>query len=90
MHDGQDAVQATLCAPIARLLMDQFRYEIRLLVRYPRAIATGALIPIVMLTLDDDARDAQTTVAGMTVLALTSTSYTTHAIGLVTTRRPGC
>jgi hypothetical protein len=74
----------------AALLLAQVRYELRLLLRNPRALAAGVLVPVVLLVLRrSDGSDLDAAVAGLTVLGVTLTAYTTHAIGLVTSRNVG-
>lgn len=73
------------------LFAAQLRYELRLLLRSPRALGAGLLVPVMLIALrrGDHDVDARTEVAGLTVLGVTLTAYTTHAIGLVTARTSG-
>ena len=67
------------------LLAGQLAYQARLLVRSPRALAGGALLPVLLLVVHGDAAN----VAGLAVLGALSTAYITHAGGLVSARQAG-
>jgi ABC-2 type transport system permease protein len=73
------------------LLARQLHYQARLLLRTPRAVVGGVLLPVLLLALRDDGGPAQRarTVAGLAVLGLLSTAYITHASGLVAARQAG-
>lgn len=75
---------------LAGLLTRQLAYQIRLLVRTPRAVVGGLLLPVLLLALRgaDSAGDLRT-VTGLAVLGLLSTAYVTHASGLVAAREAG-
>lgn len=69
----------------ARELRGQLAYHARLLVRSPRAVAGGVLLPVVLLVVRGEGRD----VAGLAVLGVLSTAFITHAGSLVTARQAG-
>ncbi len=73
------------------LLARQLGYQVRLLLRTPRAVVGGVLLPVLLLALRDDSAHAQQTrlVAGLAVFGLLSTAYSTHAGGLVAARESG-
>jgi ABC-2 type transport system permease protein len=56
-----------------------------LLVRSPRAVAGGVLLPVVLLVVRGNGRE----VAGLAVLGVLSTAFITHAGSLVTARQAG-
>ena len=67
------------------LVSNQLAYQARLLARSPRALAGGAVLPILLLVIRGDGAG----VAGLAVLGLLSTAYITHAGGLVSARQAG-
>jgi ABC-2 type transport system permease protein len=81
--------EALPALPVA--LVSQLRYQARLMLRTPRAVVGGVLLPVLLLSLRDDGGPAQRTrtVAGLAVLGLLSTAYITHAAGLVAARQAG-
>jgi ABC-2 type transport system permease protein len=72
------------------LLARQLGYQARLLLRTPRAVVGGVLLPVLLMTLRDRGGGQQTqSVAGLAVLGLLSTAYITHTSGLVAARQSG-
>jgi ABC-2 type transport system permease protein len=76
---------------VAGLLARQLGYQARLLLRTPRAVAGGMLLPVLLLALRGGGPRAERTdlVAGLAVMGLLSTAYITHAGGLVAARESG-
>lgn len=76
---------------LGRLFIGQVHYQLLLLVRTPRAIVAGVLLPLVLLVVrgNRDSRAMVDLVAGLVSLAVISTAYLTHAAGLVTAREDG-
>lgn len=74
-------------------LIGQVRYQMLLLVRTPRALLAGLLLPLMLLVLrgDRNARAGLETelIAGLAVLGVISVAYLTHATGLVAAREDG-
>lgn len=78
---------------VTSLLAAQVGYQLRLLLRTPRAAVAGVALPVLLMVLNNrgghqDARLPQL-VAGMAVLGLTNVSFVTHAAGLVAARESG-
>jgi ABC-2 type transport system permease protein len=75
------------------LLAAQIGYQLRLLLRTPRAVFAGVLLPVLLLVLRDGGSggDAQlpALVAGLMGLGVITTAYVTHAAGLVAAREAG-
>jgi ABC-2 type transport system permease protein len=73
------------------LLARQLHHQAQLLLRTPRAVVGGVLLPVLLLALRDGGGPAQRArgVAGLAVLGLLSTAYVTHAGGLVAARQAG-
>jgi ABC-2 type transport system permease protein len=71
--------------PLASVLRGQLAHHIRLVVRTPRAVFGGLLLPLVLLAL----RPGHADVAGVAIVGVLSTAYTTHASGLVAARQLG-
>jgi ABC-2 type transport system permease protein len=69
----------------------QVRYQLLLLVRSPRALWAGVLLPVMLLVLTNlqQAQVAPQALAGRVVLGVTLTAYLTHAAGLVAAREAG-
>jgi ABC-2 type transport system permease protein len=84
-------VSAPALPPVLRLLRVQLRYHVRRMVRTPRALSTGMLLPVVLLVLADPRSGAAAVprVAALAVLGAGMTAWTTHAIGLVAARELG-
>jgi ABC-2 type transport system permease protein len=74
-----------------RLLGAQVRYQLRLLLRSPRALGAGVAIPALLLLLSNPGRDGVPAahLAGLAVLGVTTTAWVTHGIGLVAAREAG-
>ncbi len=80
--------------PLRRLLASQLAYHTRLLLRTPRAIVGGMLLPILLLLLRGgtghlSAQDEAQLVAGLAVFGTLSTAYITHTASLVAARQAG-
>jgi ABC-2 type transport system permease protein len=73
------------------LLGDQVRYQLGLLLRTPRALSTGLVLPVLLLLLSDAPHGQLPAahVAGLATFAVTMTAWTTHGIGLVAAREAG-
>lgn len=75
-----------------RLVAGQIGYNLRLLGRSPRSLVAGVLLPAVVLIMHGPGAAGGSharLVAGLAVLGAVSTSYVTHANGLVTAREAG-
>jgi ABC-2 type transport system permease protein len=71
---------------VAELLLHHTAYQVRVLLRTPRAVFGGVLLPVILLALrTGDAR----AVGGLCVLGVLSTAYMTHTSALVATRESG-
>lgn len=73
------------------LFLAQIRYQTRLLVRAPRALMAGVILPALLLLVSNTGSHhvAATTIAGFAVLGLTITAWSTHGISLVAAREAG-
>jgi ABC-2 type transport system permease protein len=69
----------------------QLAYQLRLLLRTPRAVYAGVLLPLLLLVLRESGEHGTQTqlVTGLAVLGVLSTAYVTHASGLVAAREAG-
>jgi len=79
---------------LSRLLAGQLRYQLRLLLRTPRAAFGGVLLPVLLLLIRGHADGAPppgrpSPAIGLAVLGVVSTAYVTHAGGLVAAREAG-
>lgn len=79
---------------IPALLAGQLSYQMRVLLRTPRAVVGGMLLPVLLLLLrqgGDHAPALQQArlVAGLCAFGLLSTAYITHTGGLVSARESG-
>jgi ABC-2 type transport system permease protein len=76
---------------IATLLPAQVRYQLRLLLRSPRALGAGLAIPALLLLLSSPGHAGVPAghLAGLAVLGVTTTAWVTHGIGLVAAREAG-
>jgi ABC-2 type transport system permease protein len=79
---------------LPRLLVDQLAYHTRLLLRTPRAVVGGMLLPILMLLLRGGTSHAThleqvKLVAGLVAFGALSTAYITHTASLVAARQAG-
>lgn len=76
-----------------RLLAGQVRYQVRLLVRSPRALFAGVLLPVLLLVLrlvgGHSSRQDLAAAAGITAFSVITTSFITHAGNLVAARESG-
>lgn len=77
-----------------RLTIGQAGYHLRLVLRSPRSLLAGVLLPVVVLFMHDlngpsDAAPQTRLVAGLAVLGAVSSSYVTHANSLVIARESG-
>lgn len=80
--------------PVTRLLADQLAYHTRVLLRTPRAVVGGILLPILLLLLRDQAshpthHEQVRLVAGLIAFGALSTAYITHTASLVAARQDG-
>ena len=76
---------------LAPVLAGQVRYQLLLLLRSPRALWAGVLLPVTLLVLTDTRHGqvAAPALAARAVLGVTLTAYLTHANGLVAAREAG-
>ena len=77
---------------IPPLLLRQVRYHLRLLIRNPRAMTTGMLLPGLLLFLrgsQGPAAEVAGAVAGLTALGIGMLAYASFATSLVTARESG-
>jgi ABC-2 type transport system permease protein len=76
---------------LGRLLLAQVRYQLRLLLRTPRALGAGVAIPALLLLLSHPGHAGvqASHLAGLAVLGVTTTAWVTHGIGLVAAREAG-
>ena len=75
----------------ARLLVAQVGYQLRLLLRTPRALGAGVAVPALLLVLSNPKGGGVPAahLAGLAVLGVTVTAWVTHGIGLVAAREAG-
>jgi ABC-2 type transport system permease protein len=71
------------------LLLRQVAYQTRLLLRTPRVVAGGLVLPLLLLALRDGHPSGSQTVAGLAAFGLLSTAYITHTSALVGARQAG-
>lgn len=86
--------ELTVMPPTGRLLVNQIRYQMLLLVRSPRGMLFSLVIPVLLLVLSSSRRHLgpqleSALVAGLAAFGLIVTAYISHAIGLVTSRQDG-
>ena len=79
---------------LPRLLVDQLAYHTRLLLRTPRAVVGGMLLPILLLLLRGGTAhvthlERVKLVAGLVAFGALSTAYITHTASLVAARQAG-
>ena len=79
---------------IPDLLAGQLAYQMRVLLRTPRAVVGGMLLPILLLVLRNGGAHAPAPekaqlIAGLCAFGLLSTAYITHTGGLVSAREAG-
>ncbi|MFI5694525.1 tannase/feruloyl esterase family alpha/beta hydrolase [Kribbella sp. NPDC051586] len=73
-----------------QLLFAQLSHQIRLLLRTPRAMSTGLVLPVLLLFLNSsNGHVPPARLAGCAVLGTTMIAWTTHGIGLVAARESG-
>jgi ABC-2 type transport system permease protein len=77
--------------PSGRLLLGQVGYQLRLLLRTPRALGAGVAVPALLLVLSNPKAGGvpASHLAGLAVLGVTVTAWVTHGIGLVAAREAG-
>lgn len=67
-----------------------FAYHVRRILRTPRAVGTGLLLPVLLLLLSGgQGHPSPSRIAGLAVLGASMTAWTTHGIGLVAAREAG-
>lgn len=71
------------------VLRVQLGYHLRRVLRTPRALSTGALLPVLLLVVADPHGAAESRVAGLAVLGAGMTAWTTHGSTLVAAREAG-
>ena len=75
---------------VPRLLAGHLSYQVRVLLRTPRALVGGLLLPLLFLALKDSASHSQArVVAGLATFGMLSTAYITHTSALVAARQAG-
>ena len=80
---------------LAPVLGSQIRYQLTLLMRNPRAIAAGLVLPGVMLALEKGnahhitMAQAAPRIAGLVAFSVAAIALFTHALGMVTAREEG-
>jgi ABC-2 type transport system permease protein len=74
-----------------RLLVAQVGYQLRLLLRTPRALGAGVAVPALLLVLSNPKGGdlPASHLAGLAALGVTITAWVTHGIGLVAAREAG-
>ncbi len=85
---------STHVPPLSALLAGQLSYQMRVLLRTPRAVVGGMLLPVLLLLLRQGGDQAPTLekarlIAGLCAFGLLSTAYITHTGGLVSAREGG-
>ena len=77
--------------PVGTVLLTQIRYQLRLLLRTPRAVVAGLLLPSLLLIVSHAGHGAVAPdqLAGLAVLGVTITAWSTNGISLVTAREAG-
>lgn len=76
---------------VGTVLLTQIRYQLRLLMRTPRAMVAGILLPSLLLIVSHAGHGsiAPSALAGLAVLGVTITAWSTNGISLVTAREAG-
>lgn len=74
-----------------RALFVQIRYQLMLLLRTPRAVVAGVVLPALLLLVSHPSHGpiAPAELAGLAVLGVTITAWSTNGISLVTAREAG-
>lgn len=87
---GKQAEAHRLPSP-GRVLLVQLRYQLRLLLRTPRAIVAGVVLPSLLLLVSHPSHGPipPARLAGLIVLGVTITAWSTNGISLVTAREAG-
>ena len=76
--------------PVLPLLLGQLSHQIRLVLRTPRAMSTGLVLPVLLLLVNSSGGQvAPARLAASAVLGTTMTAWTTHGIGVVAARESG-
>jgi ABC-2 type transport system permease protein len=72
-------------------LLVQIRYQLQLLLRTPRAVVAGIVLPALLLLVSHPSHGpiATARLAGLVVLGVTITAWSTNGISLVTAREAG-
>jgi ABC-2 type transport system permease protein len=93
MANGRAKTEPGRLPGLASLLADQVGYQLRLLLRTPRAVIAGLAFPSLLLLLRSSSHTGShvetATVAGLSVFGVITTSYLSHATGLVAAREAG-
>jgi ABC-2 type transport system permease protein len=73
------------------MLVNQVRYHLSVLLRTPRALSTGLVVPVLLLLLSNTKHGQlpAARLAGPAILGLTMTAWTTHGITLIAAREAG-
>jgi ABC-2 type transport system permease protein len=71
------------------LLLHQTAYQVKVVLRTPRAVFGGVLLPVILLLLRPGDAEPARAVAGLAVLGVLSGAYMTHATALVAARENG-
>lgn len=73
------------------VLLTQIRYQLRLLLRTPRAVVAGIVLPALLLIVSHTGHGSipPSALAGLAVLGVTITAWSTNGISLVTAREAG-
>lgn len=73
------------------VLLVQIRYQLQLLLRTPRALVSGVVLPSLLLLVSHPSHGqiAPARLAGLVVLGVTITAWSTNGISLVTAREAG-
>jgi ABC-2 type transport system permease protein len=87
---GQAVPSRGLPGP-GRVLAVQIRYQLQLLLRTPRAVVAGIVLPALLLLVSHPKHGAiaPAELAGLTVLGVTITAWSTNGISMVTAREAG-
>ena len=89
-----ERTQSLTLPPLPRMLADQLAYHARVLLRTPRAVVGGMLLPIILLLLRNGTAhvthvEQVRLVAGLVAFGALSTAYITHTASLVAARQDG-
>src|SRR5215475_3506904 len=92
MNEQWSGSGAARAPGIGLQLVWHLRYQVLLLIRTPRALFAGLLLPAMLLVIRGAGHGSSADtalVAGLIALGVVSTAYLTHATGLVTARETG-